>query len=116
MDQKRIEALTAESIELLQSMIETPSVSRDEKAVADLLEQRLTMWGMSVNRKGNNVWIKELSCHEGKPVILLNSHIDTVKPAARYTKEPHKTTKKNSRQDQMASNNARGPRMMVPAT
>lgn len=116
MDQKRIEELTAESIELLQSMIETPSVSRDEKAVADLLEQRLTMWGMSVNRKGNNVWIKELSCHEGKPVILLNSHIDTVKPAAGYTRDPYKATIEDGRLYGLGSNDAGGPLVSLLAT
>lgn len=76
-----------ELTELLQEMIRIPSVSREETAVCDFLESWLKSHGLSPKRKGNNLWI----CAEAdpaKPTILLNAHIDTVKPAASYTRDP----------------------------
>lgn len=90
-------------------MIATPSVSRDETAVADLLQQQLTAWGLPVNRKGNNIWTREASCSAGKPVILLNSHIDTVKPAAGYTRDPFTPAIEDGRLYGLGSNDAGGP-------
>lgn len=90
-------------------MIATPSVSRDEAALADLLQQQLTAWGLPVNRKGNNIWVREMACSTGKPVILLNSHIDTVKPAAGYTRDPFTPTIEDDRLYGLGSNDAGGP-------
>ena len=104
-----LERLTDESIGLLKQMISTPSVSRDEGAVADILQAKLTGWGMSVNRKGNNLWVKERACAAGKPVILLNSHIDTVKPAAGYTRDPFTPVVEDGRLYGLGSNDAGGP-------
>ena len=39
-------------------------------------------------RKGNNLWIIAPDFDFGKPTLLLNSHIDTVKPASGWTKDP----------------------------
>ncbi|MCF0189871.1 MAG: M20 family metallo-hydrolase [Marinilabiliaceae bacterium] len=85
---KDLTALTDESIALLQKMVAIPSISRDEKSVADMLQEELTGCGLSVNRHNNNIWLKQSSWEDGKPVILLNAHIDTVKPAAGYTRDP----------------------------
>ena len=104
-----LERLTDESIGLLKQMISTPSVSRDEGAVADILQAKLTGWGMAVNRKGNNLWVKERACAAGKPVILLNSHIDTVKPAAGYTRDPFTPVVEDGRLYGLGSNDAGGP-------
>ena len=38
------------------------------------------MAGMQTGRKGNNVWCFSPMFDLKKPTILLNSHIDTVKP------------------------------------
>lgn len=98
-----------ESIELLKRMIAIPSVSRGESAVADMLQAQLTEWGMAVNRKGNNLWVREQSCSGGKPVILLNSHIDTVKPAAGYTRDPFTPEVEDGKLYGLGSNDAGGP-------
>lgn len=97
-----------ESIELLKRMIAIPSVSRGESAVADMLQAQLTEWGMAVNRKGNNLWVREQSCSGGKPVILLNSHIDTVKPAAGYTRDPFTPEVEDGKLYGLGSNDAGG--------
>ena len=41
-----------------------------------------------MHRKGNNLWIIAPDFDFGKPTLLLNSHIDTVKPASGWTKDP----------------------------
>ena len=74
-------------IELLKDLIRIPSVSRDEKAAADLLEAWMKDNGLEPQRKGNNLWVCD-SEPDGRPTILLNAHIDTVKPASGYTRDP----------------------------
>lgn len=74
-------------LELLSRMIAIPSPSRDEKAVADMLEAFLLSQGLPVHRLRNNLWLE--SCPPcGKPVILLNAHIDTVKPVSGWSSDP----------------------------
>lgn len=77
-----------EAIDLLKGMISRPSFSRDEAAVADFLQQAWQATGQTVCRKGNNLWMTAPAFDLNKPTILLNSHIDTVKPASGWTKDP----------------------------
>ncbi|MDR1097408.1 MAG: M20 family metallo-hydrolase [Tannerella sp.] len=76
-----------EAIKLLKRMIAIPSFSREENGVADFLQQYWTQAGQRVNRRGNNLWLST-SVDPGKPVLLLNSHIDTVRPAAGWVGDP----------------------------
>lgn len=71
--------------DLLQKLIAIPSLSGDEKSVADFLEAWLSAHGMAPHRHGNNLWC---SCGEG-PVILMDAHIDTVRPVAGWTRNPY---------------------------
>ena len=73
-------------ITLLQRMIQTPSISGQEDAVCTLLSEWITVEGCTVHRKGNNLWAE---CGDGPETILLNAHIDTVKPATSYTRNPY---------------------------
>jgi acetylornithine deacetylase len=77
-----------DAIELLKGMIARPSFSRDEKEVADFLQQAWEKAGYKVNRKGNNLWLIAPNFQLERRTILLNSHIDTVKPASGWTKDP----------------------------
>lgn len=77
-----------EAIDTLKGMISRPSFSREEEAVADFLQQTWLAAGHKVNRKGNNLWIVSPGFDLNKPTLLLNSHIDTVKPASGWTKDP----------------------------
>ena len=70
--------------DLLRQMIAIPSLSGDEKAVADFLQARLSAEGFTPHRCGNNLWC----CRGEGPVILLDAHIDTVKPVAGWTRDP----------------------------
>ncbi len=75
-----------EYIQLLCRMIQTPSFSREEENVALLIRTFLQNKGISYLVKSNNTWAKNRYWQEGKPVILLNSHIDTVKPVKNWTR------------------------------
>ena len=78
---------TQEAVTLLQTLISTPSISRDEKAAADVLQKQIKDWGLPCKRIGNNLIVaKRLS--KKKPTLLLNAHIDTVKPVATWTRQP----------------------------
>ncbi|WP_163708669.1 M20 family metallo-hydrolase [Mangrovibacterium lignilyticum] len=77
-----------EYIQLLRSMIQTPSFSRDEGPVATLVRDFLKSKNIPFQVKGFNSWARNEFWEDVKPVILLNSHIDTVKPVKNWTKDP----------------------------
>ncbi len=94
-----------EAVELLREMISIPSHSRDEKAVADMIEKWLVAHGATPQRIGNNI-ILQGEREAGRPTILLNSHIDTVKPAAGYTIDPYTPTLEGDTLYGLGSNDA----------
>lgn len=69
-------------------MIRIPSFSREEQGVADYLQELWSRDAHQVHRKGNNLWIVAPGFDFGRPTILLNSHIDTVRPVAGWTHDP----------------------------
>ena len=77
-----------EYIQLLIEMIKTSSFSREEGEVAKLIREFIQSKEATFSSLGNNTWIKNKYWQEGKPVILLDSHIDTVRPAKNWTKDP----------------------------
>jgi acetylornithine deacetylase len=72
---------------LLQQMITIPSHSRDEAAVAQLLCDFLKNRKLKPHKLGNNLWVEYGNA--SLPCILLNSHIDTVKPVKSWTVDPY---------------------------
>ncbi len=86
------------AIDLLKRMIAIPSVSRDEAAVADMLEAYLReVSPVDVHRSGNNLWLIADGFDESRKTLLLNAHIDTVKPVATWTYDPFQPTEVGSR-------------------
>ncbi len=77
-----------DAIDLLKNLISIPSFSREETAAADFLQSYIEQQGITTFRKGNNVWCISPCMDLKKPTILLNSHIDTVKPVQGWTKDP----------------------------
>lgn len=94
-------------IKLLQKLVSTPSVSRQEDATAEILAAFLAQHGvMPINRHGNNVWALNRAFDPDKPTILLNSHHDTVKPNSGYTRDPYSATILDGRLYGLGSNDA----------
>jgi acetylornithine deacetylase len=95
-------------LQLLKNLISIPSLSRQEDQTADIVEAFLQKQGLQPSRHLNNVWLKARNWQEGRPVILLNSHHDTVKAAAGYTRDPHKAEVIDGKLYGLGSNDAGG--------
>ena len=99
---------TERAISLLKQMIATPSPSREEGRVADIIEAELRALGFEPQRKGNNVWAAAWAFDEKKPTILLDGHIDTVKPASAWVRNPFEPTVEGDRLYGLGSNDDGG--------
>ena len=97
-----------DAIELLQQLIATPSVSRDEGAAADVMETFMDRWGLPHGREGNNLWVGCPDWNDQRPTIMLNAHIDTVKPVASWTRDPFKPLIEDGRLYGLGSNDCGG--------
>ena len=97
---------TSEAITLLSSLISIPSVSRDEEKVADFLQNYIEEIGIMTGRSGNNIWCISPMFDTRKPTILLNSHIDTVKPVNGWRKHPFTAKMENGKLYGLGSNDA----------
>lgn len=82
------EQYVSDAVELLKKLIATPSVSRNEKDAADIMEQTIRSYGFKTQREANNLWIIDPHYDESRPTLLLNAHIDTVKPVASWSRDP----------------------------
>lgn len=81
--------LLSDAVGLLKRLIATPSVSRDESSAADIMQETMSGYGLSVTRDGNNMWTTGKDFDPAKPTLMLNAHIDTVKPVASWTRDPY---------------------------
>ena len=98
---------TQEAVELLKRLISTPSISRDEKAASDVLADFIGGCGLPCRRIGNNILIQE-ELDPQKPTLLLNAHIDTVKPVATWTRDPFTPVVEGDRLYGLGSNDCGG--------
>ena len=99
---------TGEAVSLLSHLIATPSVSRDEHRAADIMEEELTRCGFTPHREANNVWAIGPCQREDRPTLLLNAHIDTVKPVASYTRNPYEPSLEDGTLYGLGSNDCGG--------
>jgi acetylornithine deacetylase len=80
--------LYQDALKLLQQLIATPSLSKEEQGTAQLIGNLLAEKGVLYQQHLNNVWAQNRHFDPAKPTILLNSHHDTVKPNPQYTRNP----------------------------
>ncbi len=73
---------------LLRKLISIQSFSGEENLRSDYLVSYFTERNINVERIGNNILIKQPHFDSSKPTFMLNSHIDTVRPAKGYTFDP----------------------------
>ncbi|MBP5259022.1 MAG: M20 family metallo-hydrolase [Paludibacteraceae bacterium] len=95
-----------DTIALLRQLVAIPSYSREEGAKADYMARFLTENGCTVQRAGNNLWTWAAPYDASKPVLLLNSHLDTVRPNASWTRNPHEAMLENGCVYGLGSNDA----------
>ncbi|MBQ2338711.1 MAG: M20 family metallo-hydrolase [Prevotella sp.] len=79
---------TDDAVLLLQRLIATPSVSREEAAAADIMENAMRSYGLRCHREANNVWAVAPGYDPERKTVLLNAHIDTVRPVSSWTRDP----------------------------
>lgn len=97
---------TSEALTLLNSLISIPSISREEDKAADFLQTYIEESGIMTGRSGNNIWCISPMFDLEKPTILLNSHIDTVKPVNGWRKHPFTAKIENGKLYGLGSNDA----------
>lgn len=96
-------------INLLKTLISTQSFSKEEENAAQVMRNFLTNEGIPFHTKENNTWAFCKHYTENKPTIFLDSHIDTVRPAKGYTKNPFLPIVEGDKLFGLGSNDAGGP-------
>lgn len=99
---------TNDAVELLKDLIAIPSISRNEDKAADKLAEYLAMWELPYGREGNNLWVGCPDWDNNRPTIMLNAHIDTVKPVSSWTRDPFQPTQEGDLIYGLGSNDCGG--------
>ena len=80
-----------QAVELLKVLVNTPSVSREESEATDKLQifiERSAPVQFEIHRHRNNLWCVAPGFDASRPTLLLDAHIDTVKPVAGWSTPP----------------------------
>lgn len=106
-----------EIVDLLRRLISTPSLSREESECADIWESWLKGRGAEDTRRlHNNVYSVAPSFDSRRPTLMLNSHLDTVRPSASYTRDPYSADIDGDRLYGLGSNDAGASGVALAAT
>lgn len=105
-----------QALNLLKTLITTPSFSKEEDQAAGILCLFFGEKNIVHTRVGNNVFAANKFFNESKPSILLNSHLDTVKPNTQYTRNPFEPTVQDGKLFGLGSNDAGGSLVSLIAT
>lgn len=93
------------TVNILKDLIRIPSFSKEEKQAADFFERLLKDRGWNVQRKNNNIWTRKIFGDQ-LPTLLLNSHLDTVRPGDSWTHNPFEPVEDNGKIFGLGSNDA----------
>lgn len=86
-----------QAIEDLIQLVSIPSLSGEEQDAANWMQEKLESNGFPTQRLYNNVWAWAFAPDPNKPTVLLNSHLDTVKPVSGWTAEPYTVTREEEK-------------------
>lgn len=108
--------LHIEAIELLKKLISTPSFSKEEEQAADVIRNFFINQNIPVNTHLQNTWAVNKHFDNQKPTLLLNSHIDTVKPSGSWIYDPFAATEIEGKIIGLGSNDAGAALVSLMAT
>ncbi|MFV0472244.1 MAG: M20 family metallo-hydrolase [Paludibacteraceae bacterium] len=97
---------TLEAISLLKEMIKIPSFSREEQTLSEYLHRYFESRALKPKKIGNNIYLINKEIDKHKKTILLNSHIDTVKPVTGWKLDPFVPLEKEGKIFGLGSNDA----------
>ena len=103
-----ISILQQDAINLLKELVATPSFSKEEDRTAAIIARFLADRNIEASRVGNNIFSLNKFYEEHKPLLLLNSHHDTVRPNPQYTKDPFAPIVEDEKLFGLGSNDAGG--------
>lgn len=102
------EEFLKDAVDLLKRLIATPSVSRQEAGAADIMQRQIESYGLTPCREANNVWTVDPGFTASRPTLLLNAHIDTVKPVDSWQRAPFQPSVEGERLYGLGSNDCGG--------
>lgn len=108
MNMSHLSASAREAATLLKQFIAIPSISREETKTADFIEDFLLKKDYAPSRHGNNIWLKSSLWRNNRPTLLLNAHIDTVRPVSGWVRNPFTPTLEGDRLYGLGSNDCGG--------
>ena len=97
-----------EAILFLEKMITIPSLSFEEANRAAFIAEYLRKRSLEPQLVGNNIVVRLPHSSKERPVLMLNSHIDTIKPSELYTFDPFNPPLDKERILGVGSNDAGG--------
>lgn len=80
--------LSEKAINLLKQLIKTPSFSGQEAETAKIIGDFFSNEMIPFQQEKNNIIVKNRYYDPQKPILILNSHHDTVKPNPAYSRDP----------------------------
>lgn len=94
----------SDMLALLKQLVSTPSVTRSEQDASALIKADIVRHGYTPREIGLNLLLYGRSYDATKPTLLLNSHMDTVKPVSGWTRDPFAPTEEDGRLYGLGSN------------
>lgn len=107
-EQNWLDNALEETVSRLQQLVRVPSFSKEESDVAHLFAGWMKADGITYEQKGQNLWARNVHTDPAKPTVLLNSHLDTVKPNGGYTRDAFDGALDNGRLYGLGSTDAGG--------
>ncbi|MEZ5008689.1 MAG: M20 family metallo-hydrolase [Chitinophagales bacterium] len=111
-----ISNISNQCIGLLRELIKTLSLSKEEENAAELIRAFLKANNITFATHLNNTWCYNKHYDSNRPTILLNSHIDTVKPAVGWPVDPLGAIEEDGKLIGLGSNDAGAALVSLLAT
>ncbi len=113
---QKISEITTSAINLLKQLVQTESLSKEEGNAAHIVRSFLKERGIKFDIHLNNTWCYNFHYNTDKPTLLLNSHIDTVKPAKGWSVDPFGALEEDGKLIGLGSNDAGASLVSLLAT